>query len=361
LGTNFKAVEKKYNYQLGFALQQTVLENYDASRYVRLTQRYINLFPTASFNYQFRKNKFLQINYRGNNNVPSITQLQDITDVTSYPYIRKGNPYLKQEFLNKVTLTYNSFNLSTLQNLFINIYFSGINNKIVNSIEQTSGEQVIMPVNLSGVYTLGSSFNLGFPLQKMEGGSFQSTTYFDYIRDASLINNSKNLLKYVSVGQEIGVNYNYREKLFLALNATLTYNGVKHTIQKDQNSAYFVHNYSVDASFNTPFGLTLSTTAEYTAYGGRTDGFGKNSILWNASVSKQVFKNRRGEIKASVMDILNQSFNNARTVGDNYINDVQNNTLKRFGLLTFTYNLNKFGADKHASSQNSNQHVAKYQ
>lgn len=64
---------------------------------------------------------------------------------------------------------------------------------------------------------------------------------------------------------------------------------------------------------------------------------------WNASVAKQLFKNKRGEIRLSVMDILNQNTNTSRNVADNYIEDVENTALKRFGLLTFTWKLNSVG------------------
>jgi uncharacterized membrane protein YgcG len=48
-------------------------------------------------------------------------------------------------------------------------------------------------------------------------------------------------------------------------------------------------------------------------------------------------------LKFSVNDILNQNQSVSRYQGDNYYVDSRTVVLKRYFLLTFTYNLNKFG------------------
>jgi hypothetical protein len=237
-------------------------------------------------------------------------------------------------------LTYNSFSIAELQNLFVYIIYSTTHNKIVNSILQNAGEQISMPVNLNGVYNLSGVFTFGLPIKKMQAGNFNTTTSIDYSHDVSLINNSKNYIKDLSIGEELSLNYNYNEKLDLGMNVNVTYNSVNYTIQKDQNSSYFTLSYSIDATYTFPHGFILSMYADYTAYTGRLDYFNQNYIMWNASLSKELFKNKRGELKLSVNDILNQNINVSRNTLDNYIEDVRNTTLRRFAMLTFTYNLN---------------------
>jgi hypothetical protein len=209
----------------------------------------------------------------------------------------------------------------------------------VNSIEQKAGEQISMPVNLNGVYNISGNLNFGLPIKKMQGGNFNTTTSIDYSRNASLINNSANFVRNLTLGQELSLNYNYDEKLDIGINTSITYNSINYALQKAQNTSYFTHSYSVDATYTFPHDFIFSTNADYTSYTGRSGGFNQNYVIWNASISKQLFKNKRGELKILINDILNQNRNVTRNVFDNYIEDVQNSTLRRFAMLMFTYNL----------------------
>lgn len=59
-------------------------------------------------------------------------------------------------------------------------------------------------------------------------------------------------------------------------------------------------------------------------------------------------------MKFSVNDILNQNQSITRTRGENYYYDSYTVVLKRYFMLTFTYNLNCFGGKRPASAGNNN-------
>ncbi len=59
-------------------------------------------------------------------------------------------------------------------------------------------------------------------------------------------------------------------------------------------------------------------------------------------LGKKLFANQRGEIKLNVYDLLNQNTIINQTANGNYMQDTRTNALKRYFMLTFTYNLRQF-------------------
>jgi hypothetical protein len=344
-GTNLRITKKKYNYQLGFSVQQTELQSNNLSIKSLIEQSYINLFPTASFTYNFARSKNLRFNYRGRTNQPSATQLQPIRDVTNPPYFTEGNPDLQQEFVNNFTLSYNFFDIIKFRNMFAFINFGSTSNKIVNNTVQLDnfGNQLTRPVNVDGAYNASGTFNIGFPIKKMKGGNFNTNTRINYNRDVNFVNGDKNFIRNLTLGEDLRLSYNYKEKLDLGVTAGITYTAANYSIQKDRNEDYYTHVYSADISYIFPKNFILSTDVDYTANTGRADRFNQRFTMWNASFAKQVFKSKRGEVKASVYDILKQNQSISRNVRDNYLEDIQNTVLQRFFSLSFTYNLNRMG------------------
>ena len=344
-GTNFRVIKKKYNYQLGVQMQKTLLQSDNLTTKKEIEQRYTNYIPTASFNYQFQRNRSLRFNYRGRTNQPSTSQLQPIRDTVTNPvYWTEGNPNLNQEFSNNVTLSYNFFDMVKFRNFFVNISFSNTQNKIVNNVIPLGfGKQLSRPENVDGVYNVNSNLNYGFPIKKMKGGNFNTTTRFNYFRNAGLVNNEKNYIKNMVIGQDLRLNYNYKENLDLGVSAGVTFNSVAYTLQKSNDDDYYTKEFSIDANYRFNKGLIIASDYDYNAYSGRADGFNQAYSRWNASIAQELFKNKRGELRLSVFDILKQNQSITRDVQDTYIEDVQNTVLQRFFLMTFTYKLNRMG------------------
>jgi uncharacterized membrane protein YgcG len=342
-GTNFRVVKKKYNYQLGFSAQNTVLASNNLSQNQKTTNRYRNLFPTASFNYQFARSKSLRFNYRGRTSQPGITQLQNVPDYSRFPYVYIGNPNLDQEFGHTIGLTYNQFDVVKFRNFFTYVNYSTTQNKITNSVTQKDGVEYTTPVNLNGSFSVNGAVNFGLPIKKMKGGNFNTNSRMYYVRDVNLINGVVNFTNNLSLGEDLRLSYNYKEKLDLGLSAGVTYNSVSSSANKQQDQDYFMHTYSADITYVFPKGFILSTDFDYTFNTGRTDGFNRNYALWNGGLAKEVFKSKRGELKLTVFDILKQNLSLNRNVNSYYIEDVQSTVVQRFAMLTFSYKLNRMG------------------
>jgi hypothetical protein len=80
----------------------------------------------------------------------------------------------------------------------------------------------------------------------------------------------------------------------------------------------------------------------------RTSDFDRNlnNFILNAFVSKGFFKNEALLLKVSGVDLLNQNLGFRRTANSNYINENTYSVLRRYVLVSLTWNFSKGGGDE---------------
>lgn len=363
-----RQINKEWNYTLGMGIQHSELVSDNKSKSTLLTQSFNNFFPTFMLQYSKNRTKNFRFNYRGSTRQPSVNQLQDVIDNSNQLNITTGNPALEQEFNNNISLMYTNFNVFTFKNFVVNINGSTTANKISNAyfINNTNapitvdnivlipGAQYSKPVNIDGAYNVRGFINYGFPIKKPKS-NLNFTTNLSYGKDVNLINNVKSNTSNYVLGETVRLTMNLKERFDMNFSSTSTYNWARYSQNTNSafqqpNGDYFTQVFSVEPTYTTKNGFIFSSDFDYLLNRGQTEGYNQSIPLWHAAIAKQLFKKKEGEIRLSVFDLLNQNKSITRNVEQNYIEDVRSDVLKRYFMLTFTYNLRKFGGQQQSNN-----------
>lgn len=344
-GLRLRTQKKKYNYAIGISWQRAELEGKISSgvKDSVISKSFINLLPTARFQYNFTRYKNLTVNYRSFTNQPSASQLQPVPDISDRLNIKEGNPDLQQEYTHNIQINYAGVNPFKNKNIFAFFNLNRTDNKIVNSDTlYGNGVKKTKPVNVNGVYNLSGDINVGLPASFLKG-SVRIGSNIGYNLGRQFINGESNTINTFSAGPTLSLDMSPTDKIDWSVSAGMNYNNTKYSLQPAFNTTYFSQLYEAEFNWQLPKGFYFSTDFGYTINNQRATGFNTQVPLWNASISRQFLRFNRGELKVRVNDILNRNIGISRSSNQNYIEDSRVNTLRRFALLTFTYSLSKTG------------------
>ncbi|MFD2933570.1 outer membrane beta-barrel protein [Spirosoma flavum] len=345
-GLTWQTKRLKYTYALGLDAQQASLRSDNLSRETNLSRTFTNLLPNALFTYNFGKSRTLRLTYRTRINAPSVNQLQPVPNNTNPLNIQLGNAGLQPEYAHTVSLNFNRFEPSTFRNLFALLNVSRTDNKIVNSTTFTpSGAQTTMPVNTNGYYTVNGSLVMGQPIKLgPQKANLSLTTNLTYNRGTSFVNSQSNQAQNWLVGQGASLSSNFVEKLDLNLAGNINLQSAKYSLQPQQNTTFLNQTITFDVYYQLPLNFTFSTDVYFNHYGGNSGSANQSFTLWNATLARQLFKQKQGEIRFQAFDMLNQNRSIVRNVTDTYTEEVQSRVLNRYFMVSFVYNLRRFGA-----------------
>ena len=330
----------------------------------RVDQSFFNFLPRAMWRKKIGQYGNLRMFYRASTDFPSVTQLQDVINITNPLRVSMGNPELKQAVSNSLMGRYNWANTKTSKSFFVMFFGQTTNDYISNAIFLANGDttlqngllmkegtQLVKPVNLNGYKSLRSMVNYNFPVNflksnlSLTGGVNLSTlpginNNLELKTNNLSYNTGFNLASNISeyVDFNVGYNVNISNAKTISSRATINNNFVNHTG-------------NVAVNLLSKKGWFVQNELSNNIYTGLTEGFNTNFWLWNAAVGKKFLKNRAAELKFSVFDLLKQNQSVVRTVTANYIEDAQYNVLQQYFMLTFTYSLKNFGTGRSNSSE----------
>ncbi|MBP5315706.1 MAG: TonB-dependent receptor [Muribaculaceae bacterium] len=349
----FKQVRKNYTIDLGLAAvpsksKSENLTNADKS----LTNTTFYISPYLRYRYKMGRSRNLNIDYRSRSNNPSISQLQPVEDKSDPLRIVIGNPDLKPTFTHNVRARFSDFNMESQRSIMSFLDGSYALNSIVSKTiyNPETGGQTTTYVNENGIFSLMGACMVSFPLKNR---NWQFTSHFFGRYNSTVGYNNGDRNRTNTVGLNFGPGIAFRPDNFqFEIRPTYSLQATKSELKLSGNSTVHTYGAMLNASYYTPFGLSIDTDFRFSGTHGYTSGYNKNTWMWNASISQQLLRDKSLTVALKVYDLLQQNKNIQRNVTANYIDDVEYNSLTRYFMITLSYRFNTFGKGNEPESRN---------
>ena len=338
---NFRFNQKKYNLTTGLSLQNSHLKGELYLLQTSINRTFTNLLPVFRFNYDFTNTKRLNLDYETFVQEPTIQQLQPVVDNSDPLNLYVGNPNLRPAYSQNIRLNVMSFNPFSSISIFGNVNVVYTTNSITNSV--SIDERFIRtttPVNAGENLNIRNNLSFGFPLKKLKSRINLRGNY-TYNESINLLNDLENKVIQNTVGGNIRYSFNPSDKVDISLSADLSRQNSKYAFGQVQNQSFLNQIYTAETNITLPLGFQFGSNLDYLIYQSQVSDFSQKIPLWNLSLSNFFLKAKSGELKFSVVNVLDKSIGASQNASINYLEQSVIRSLGRYYMISFTYSLNK--------------------
>ncbi len=343
---------KKATFNFGTKVSDVAFKQIDEFTGDVLNRSFLNWAPQAMFLYKFSQFQAFRFTYNGNNTEPSIDQIQPVTVNNDPLNITIGNPTLKPSFTNNINIFYNSYQVLGGQQIYVGGSFSNTYGAIVNntSYNETTG------VNTTSYSNLGNETPYNYNVYASYGRKISPID----VQIGLNANTSGSIsYSYINSQLDMGRSHTYSAGLYLYKYVQKKYDfyfsgGPSYTFSTmslqpltNNNAAGF----NGDGQFNLylPLKFGVGSSVNYT-YNAATQAFSAQHLTkLNSYIFKTFLKDDKLKISLSANDLLNQNLNFTRGISGNTTTQTNTTGIRRFFMLSVTWDFTKFGTVKSAN------------
>ncbi len=333
-------------------------------KWATVNKTFNNILPNLMWRKKINAKSNINIMYRAATNPPSISQLQNVINNNNTLLLTTGNPDLKQQFSNTLSARYSYSNTQKGKSFFANIFLQQANNYVssasytasadsvlTNGVILKRGSQLTKPVNLNGYISLRSFITYAMPIKFIKS-NLNLNGGFTYSKTPGQVNKVNTVSDNYSYNIGAVIASNISQYIDFNVSYSANFTNTKNSLYSSQNTNYITQNAGLQMNLLTKKGWFLQNDVSNISTSGLSPGYNQSYWLWNAGVGKKFLKNQAGEIKLSVFDLLKQNNSITRTVDPAYTDDIKNQVLQQYFMLTFTYKLKNFGTAKATTNNN---------
>lgn len=343
-GINFLYNGESKNANVSLQYQFSELTGFGDGSSEEIIKQYKHFLPRVVFRNDLGNGKNLRMSYSTRINPPSITQLSPVTDNSDPLKLYIGNPDLEAEYYHYANINYHSFTQFTSTNFFLGISGSLADDRIITSRSiDAQGVETSFPLNIDREWTASGYASFGKPV-KFIHSRFNTNVNVGYTNTQNVINNE--LLDVDRWSRSGGLSFSSLNSQVVeySLGGQWTFMDSDYKSENVANSNTITHNYYVNG--NITFLKKWKLYASYSLYLYTSPGLPNQSLpLLKASFSRYILPNDRGQIMLSVFDLLDENRGLSRTTDINYLEEIRSNSVGRYFMLSFHYNVRGHGEE----------------
>lgn len=304
---------------------------------------YHYLLPSAFWQKDIKTSSRLGMRYVTSVNAPGALQLQPATDYYN-PLLRaKGNPALKPAYAHNLNLSYNSFQQFSMTTFFVMLDA----NYTLDNINWSRNigpdlSQDLQTVNTAYAGRLRASAQYGRPVRKlglhMDLGLIES-----WDKTISPVNGVDNISETWAHKAVLDLNNLDNNVWDLRLGASLQLSDSRFSLNRELNNTYLNYTGTGSVAYQLGTRWRFSMSCNVTRYTASSFDKPITVPLLGAEICRYFFADQRAALAIKAFDLLDKNQVVQRTGQLNAILEQRSNTIGRYGLLSFTYKLNKVG------------------
>ncbi|WP_431245145.1 outer membrane beta-barrel protein [Flavobacterium sp. P21] len=196
--SDFQLQKNKTVFSAGSKFSGVKFKQYDVYRDSSFDRKFVNYMPQISYQYNFKQRESLRLSYNGNNDQPTLEQIQPIPNNQNPLNTILGNPNLDPSFKNSFRGNYYSYKVLSNQYFSVNGSYNFTLDPIIsNVVTNERGQSISQFVNLKNKaatsYYLNSNFGKTIKAIDMSAGiglSASKNLNYNYIN--TKLNQTKN-------------------------------------------------------------------------------------------------------------------------------------------------------------------------
>lgn len=281
---------------------------------------------------------------------PSMSNLVDKTFTNDPLNITHGNPNLKARTDYNLSLNYKSdkWMQRKERSLYANAGWKMTHNAVCFSYiyDKTTGVKTSTPTNMNGNWStwLGGGFST--PIDKKRRFSLSSSTSLNYYITVDFSGTQEDVealrstTKTTSAGENLRLTYRYKKTTLGASGDVRYYHSTSDRTGFSDIDTWAIH-YGLNAVIDLPWHLQFSTDLTmFTRRGYESSVMNRDDLVWNARLSKSLWKNRL-TVMVDAWDILGNLSNINAGLNNQNRWEYFTNVIPRYALLRVVYRFNK--------------------